>query len=306
MKKAFSNPYFLHLFYCTILLLVSGLLYFITPNIREREQVENNAKCFNRTFEITNAYAQDITNALLMYTTAYKNYRSKELETAALDLNRNTDYLIKMVNEIQKDLATERTNNHSFYTSFLNNKTLTSDKIKVLENAFDSLATDTLFMQIDKSDWLSIKEMITKAKEPILWEQLYSLNVVSANAQLENIKVVASTINVALLNFLFKQVGCNFKVDRFLIAISPSQTTAKVGEPFKIELTLRNYISNFNSDYQIYCDGIALSTLRGVATYEKTFQSPGTHIIKVLGVYKDPFTGQTETSSKDYTIRIIP
>lgn len=309
MKKVFSNPYFLHFFYCAILLIISGLLWFLYPNPRESREAESSKKCLSHAYHINRSLTQQITYAIQQNRQACNSFESQKLEIAADASNKSTDFLVKMVNKIQEELQNELNQNSSFLyhknSMFPTAKILTINKIKAIENAFDSLANGIYFQNIDKKEWLLIQTEIKKIKEQILWDRLGSLSASSANAHLEVVKVAAANVNVFLLNNLFRKTGCNVLMNRFSIEVSPSQSTVKVGEQFNFDLALCDNAAYFGSDYKMFCDDVELPMQRGIALYEKTFQKSGRYRIKAQGKYINPITGQTETVNKWYVIEVL-
>lgn len=309
LKKLFSNNHIIHLFYCTLILITSYLLWFIYPQKQENLHAESISKRLNGAFEINKEYSHLITKEIIIHCKAFNSYYNQRLEKAAFESNKNCDYLIKIVDNAQKELQMELNYNNSYLYhkgSILNTrKILTDNKINEIKSAFDSLCSSTYLKRIDLSDKL-ILQFIKESNIEIHWNEISSLGTFSAIAQLEVIKTIASNINIAHLNLMGSRIGNHFRLDNFCVKILSTQNSVKSGEPFKVDLAISEYFSYFNNDYKIYCDGIELTTQQGVAQYQKVFQKSGKQTISATAIYTNSLTGLTETITRDYIIDVLP
>lgn len=311
MKKIFFNPSFLHIFYCTMLLIVSGLLWFIYPNAHGNEQVESDAKCLKNASGIVETSIFFLKNDIDEFTRAYANNFNRKTQESANIILEKGDLLNKMIDTIQRELQCEVEENaflYYKYSIFPTHKVLTTNKIQKLQKAFDTFEDTNFVNRFEAIDWAEIRPSIIEIKKQIIWDNLNFLSASSANTQLQVMKMTNAQIQLNILNFLRKRYGSclDLKFDKFGIAISPYQSVGKVGKPFKIELALFQYASSLDSNYHIICDQKELPTHEGIAHYEKVFHHAGKHIIKAQGIYKNPLTGQTESSLRDYSIDVLP
>lgn len=312
MKKLLLNPCFLHVFYGVMLLIISALLWLIYPSPRECRQAESSTKTMEDAFEIIQIDANFLKTEIDEFIKAYNSYHNQFGQNTTNISIKKSDSLLQIIDTIQKELRVEMNKNFNFlyhkYSTFPSRKILTNNKIQQMKRAFDTFEDTAFVNRFDPRDWKVLQPQLLELKNQIAWNDLGSLSAVSADAQLQVMKLTTAEIKIMFLNYLRVKYGSctDLKFDKFAIMVSPEASFAKVGEPFRVNLNLYNYASNLDSNYHIICDGVELPIHDGVAHCEKVFNRAGKHTILATASYKNPLTGQTEASKKEYNIEVLP
>lgn len=311
MKRLFFSPLYLHIFYLTILLIVSYLLLFIYPSPRDYYQIESSSKCFENASQIAHSRAMIIKSSIDELAKGYQNVsNSFGQETANIALIKS-DSIIQKIKNVQKELKDNFKQDSGFFYNkqsvFSTRKVLTVSRINEIKNSFMAFEDSNFVNRFEKGTWQQLQPQISNYRNQILWENINKMSFISANAQLEAMKLAATQTNILILKYLeIRMKGYELNFDKFGLCFSIANPNVKVGEPMLTEISLFNYSSKLSEMYTITCNGDSLEIKDGFAHYEKIFQKAGKQTILTTGIFKNPLHGQTETAKREYTFDILP
>lgn len=310
MKKRLYNHRTFYLFSSIILLIICSSLLYIYPPYQSSQIQQNTIAILQNADTINIVRNLEITNEIFKYTNAYRNSRNKAIENNALKINDNVAALCTKVDSLKialvRDISVHKSFFYNIHSTLPTKNIITTDKIDEIKKLTSAIIDTTLTNGIRESDLQDIQYNLSKLNNVVLVQETSSMSAGTTINHLEMIKSYTRKINIIYLQALWYQVAADIKFDKFLLTVSPQQATVRVGEPFKAQIVLSNYVSKLSKAYHISCNDSELPIEEGIALYEQVFYKSGKHIITFKGLYNNPLTGQVDSYKKDYTIDILP
>ncbi len=306
MKKLFSNPTFLHIFYGSMVALLS-LYYFIA---RPSNDFTSITKTLRMSTEIVHETMSNTKVDLDTEVKAYRNASSVHVQEIADSVITQSDSVINQIETINEEFYREIENSNSFLlkTSIPTRLFFSEKKILMLTQLVDKYKHNVGQKIEDPRD----REMLLK-----LWNKDLHFNVgqndfkslLPNQARLHLFQQIANIrqFEFSIINYYRSKVGGCFKIENFMIDISPNTGAVKVGEKFSADIVLASFFSHFEpNEVAFWVDGKPLEVKNGIANFTEKYNTPGKQTIKAAGSIKNSLTGEVKTYTKEFTFVVLP
>jgi hypothetical protein len=236
------------------------------------------------------------------------NFFEKACQIALKEINKNIDADPKYAqyNTIANDAIKLASNTEIAVDNLIKKETISKDDIDSIKKMVSENRKKYLSL-ISKSDVKQLSESIPLNDSTKLFLNELSSNYLIMN-ELNIIKNKNNKSKLAILNYcLDKSSGkvvtrCGFG---FNVAISPLKAVLIEGETMKAEIYKSEYETN-NSNMTLEVNGKPLSMKGGVGIFQETPKTIGTHRILASLTIRNPFTGATATSKREFIYEVLP
>jgi hypothetical protein len=286
MKNLFSNPRFLHIFYGSVVAMVcSYFLFFAQKNENQFEKVVLKEMILNLESAIGNLHHE-----IKKTTRAYRNSANLKYENRCEIIDERTNELIKHLTNLQVESNTDA-----------KEIDVVHQKITILDDSIRLYVGDRDKNYFEKNNFWKIL-----VSEPDFWNNLKKANLKEKNLIFDQIKIGLLNEKYHYFIFVAQYIGgSTTNCDTYLLAINPYQNSVRVGEKFEADLCLAAYSTSVgNIDFIL--DNDTLLRRDGIAHIQKVFSKPGKYIIHPKASFKNPFSNEVNSISRDYVINVIP
>jgi gliding motility-associated protein GldM len=249
----------------------------------------------------------------------YPSAQATEYKNRAIQVNQLTTEFVNYIEDIRKtlfdkagganpkipdqpkdirnkDITTKMFVNDGLGNEIMNKIQATRDElIKLVDNdpgvvSALSLAVEELPSNVKAKSWpeYKFKQMPVSAVFPLLGK----------------IQSDAKSSATAALNYCSTKVqGTDFKVDKFLVGVTPKKNYVILGETFEADVFLSAYSSKADN-VSINVDGRSLPVKEGIANFTEKPSAVGEKKYSVTINVKNPATGQIESVKKDFSYEV--
>jgi hypothetical protein len=290
MKKLFSNPRFLHLFYISAIALSWYAAWNIFPNPRTQTVLEDAKAQLIDANDISESLSWQLMNELRGQTKAYANRPNMIIQQKA-------DRALLLSDTLLSKIAKNKEN--------INQKSIETIKNDILQ--YDE--TITSFIEKRDSEDVFEKSKLKKTlQNQDFWQNILTLNENEQKVQFEILKNMLLNQQILLLEFFNKRASGSYHESwGYMVGISPNMGLIREGELFKADAFFATYSSIPNGFFTISINDVDLPMKEGVAHFEKRYHKVGKHTIKAKGTIRDPLTNEIiQTRMKEFSFEVIP
>ncbi len=305
MKKLTTSPRFLHLFYGSVIALLGLYVYFTNVKIEEYKYI---ISTLNSQVEIEKKFTSKNARDFYRYTDAYRNPIGVKANQDFRDISFNCDKLVLELDSlvVHFEQNIEKKPEILQKTAILTRLYFKEGKIASLQNTIDA-AVDSIFSKIsDVKD----KDLLFKEykRHDFAKEDFNTLPTHLAIVKIKQQIIEIRQLEHLMVNHFFSKYTCGMVIyDEFRINLFPYSSTVRVDEPFKVDMALCDYSTKSREPYHTYyIDNEEIKPNRGIATFAKTYSTPGKKTIQAKALVKNPMTGEVKEQRREYSFEVLP
>jgi hypothetical protein len=290
MKKLFSNPLFLHLFYISAIVLSWYAAWNIFPNPRTQTVLKDAKAQLIDANEMNESLSGHLMNELKDQTKAYGCRSNMIIQQRADSALLLSDRLLSKIPKNKENIT---------------QKSIETIKKDILQ--YDE--TITSFIEKRDSEDVFKKSKLKKTlQNQDFWQNLLTLNENEQQVQFEILKNMLLNQQILLLEFFNKRAGVSYHESwGYMVDISPNMGVIREGELFKADAAFIAFLGNPDSFLSISFNDVDLPMKEGVAHFEKRYYKAGKHTIKAKGTIRNPLTNEIiQTRTKEFSFEVIP
>ncbi len=305
MNNLFSSPRFLHVMYGSVIVLFCSFFYLMHTSEKDYKQLIENEKDKSEliNFQISKGCEylyRIVANGGRRYATIFENLRQVlenkrdvDKETEAL-IGSFEDYLAKYPSFLQQ-------------TSIPSRMFFTEDKIKnhiqLLKSHYDTVSVK---IQNEKTE-SKLDSLITDNINKLSSTDMRNLPANIALLTLRKQKIELALFDTKLMDYYSRTINYCGTTDDYFLAIIPENKKTTIHEKFKADIMVSNYVSYFgpNVEVTLDIDGEKIESKKGIAHFEKQYDTPGKHTFMATLRKKHIWTGEVRGFQKKYTFDVI-